>query len=431
MLRKHDSATATTEHEYVHRDHLGSITALTREFDGSVIERYSYDAWGKRRNATNWTSAVTSVYESRGYTGHEHLDDIEVIHMNGRIYSPKLGRMLSPDPVTQAPNSGRNYNRYTYVGNNPVRYTDPTGYRRAPYSRGSQGGWGNDGGSSGGDIGSVGYVDPFNITSTRGGPSPFTGGASTSAFSTDWGSNDVSLNVTGYSQTAYIDAGGGVTVVGSNESYTIAIGSPFGGTSLGNSGSGNHTGSNSSVTEISPEPESGDETNDVSEPLVPGPTAPESLVTGPGGNSNEGGFSFTTSFRSIFDSDGSIRTFDDSSFLGFFANRLVDGQVRDDLNFGFTSVSIGSSALSIPFLTSGNVPVYGALQAISLVSGAGALATGFSETSLAGFGTDASAAYLAYQLGVTTTPFGRATLSVFETTATVGQFLFYEAGRND
>ena len=48
--------------------------------------------------------------------------------MNGRIYSPKLGRMLSPDPVTQAPGNGQNYNRYTYANNNPLKYTDPSGF---------------------------------------------------------------------------------------------------------------------------------------------------------------------------------------------------------------------------------------------------------------------------------------------------------------
>ena len=49
--------------------------------------------------------------------------------MNGRIYSPKLGRMLSPDPVTQAPENGQNYNRYTYAFNNPLKYSDPSGYK--------------------------------------------------------------------------------------------------------------------------------------------------------------------------------------------------------------------------------------------------------------------------------------------------------------
>ncbi len=48
--------------------------------------------------------------------------------MNGRIYSPSLGRMLSPDPVTQAPENGQNYDRYTYAFNNPLKYTDPSGY---------------------------------------------------------------------------------------------------------------------------------------------------------------------------------------------------------------------------------------------------------------------------------------------------------------
>ncbi len=48
--------------------------------------------------------------------------------MNGRIYSPSIGRMLSPDPITQAPENGQNYNRYSYVFNNPLKYTDPTGY---------------------------------------------------------------------------------------------------------------------------------------------------------------------------------------------------------------------------------------------------------------------------------------------------------------
>jgi RHS repeat-associated protein len=79
--------------------------------------------------ASTWQAGAVTTIEHRGYTGHEHLDDIGVIHMSGRIYSPGLGRMLSPDPVTQAPENGQNYNRYTYVFNNPLRYTDPSGFR--------------------------------------------------------------------------------------------------------------------------------------------------------------------------------------------------------------------------------------------------------------------------------------------------------------
>lgn len=48
--------------------------------------------------------------------------------MNGRVYSSTLGRMLSPDPVTQAPENGQNYNRYSYANNNPLKYSDPSGF---------------------------------------------------------------------------------------------------------------------------------------------------------------------------------------------------------------------------------------------------------------------------------------------------------------
>jgi RHS repeat-associated protein len=55
----------------------------------------------------------------------EHED---IIHMNGRIYDPTLGRFLQADPFIQAPNNSQNYNRYSYVLNNPMSYTDPSGY---------------------------------------------------------------------------------------------------------------------------------------------------------------------------------------------------------------------------------------------------------------------------------------------------------------
>ncbi|MCP4233022.1 MAG: hypothetical protein GY770_05450 [Aestuariibacter sp.] len=48
--------------------------------------------------------------------------------MNGRIYDPTLGRFLQADPHIQAPKNSHNYNRYSYVLNNPLSYTDPSGY---------------------------------------------------------------------------------------------------------------------------------------------------------------------------------------------------------------------------------------------------------------------------------------------------------------
>jgi RHS repeat-associated protein len=64
----------------------------------------------------------------RGYTGHESVDHADIIHMNGRIYDSTLGRFLQADPLIQAPDNSQSYNRYAYVFNNPLKYTDPSGY---------------------------------------------------------------------------------------------------------------------------------------------------------------------------------------------------------------------------------------------------------------------------------------------------------------
>ena len=48
--------------------------------------------------------------------------------MNGRLYDPRVGRFLSPDPIVSEPWSGQGWNPYSYVGNSPLSRTDPTGY---------------------------------------------------------------------------------------------------------------------------------------------------------------------------------------------------------------------------------------------------------------------------------------------------------------
>ncbi|NOT82470.1 MAG: RHS repeat-associated core domain-containing protein, partial [Gallionella sp.] len=63
-----------------------------------------------------------------GYTGHEHLDDMGLIHMNGRVYDPRTGRFLQADPTIQSPGNLQSFNRYSYVMNNPFFGTDPSGY---------------------------------------------------------------------------------------------------------------------------------------------------------------------------------------------------------------------------------------------------------------------------------------------------------------
>jgi RHS repeat-associated protein len=86
-----------------------------------IQTRYYYDAWGKQ------TLAAGTGITNRGYTGHEHLAEFGLINMNARLYDPVLGRFMAVDPYVQMPDYTQAYNRYSYVLNNPLRYTDPSG----------------------------------------------------------------------------------------------------------------------------------------------------------------------------------------------------------------------------------------------------------------------------------------------------------------
>lgn len=121
-----------TNLNYILRDHLGSLNYVLDE-DGGVVQEVNFDAWGRRRNPGSWTYYENNddppeLMFSRGFTSHEHLDEFQLINMNGRIYDPIIARFLSPDPIVQLPEYSQNFNRYSYVLNNPLRFTDPSGF---------------------------------------------------------------------------------------------------------------------------------------------------------------------------------------------------------------------------------------------------------------------------------------------------------------
>jgi RHS repeat-associated protein len=103
---------------YLHSDHLGSLVLAT-DAQGQPCEQRRYDAWGQPDSGA-W-------HFSRGYTGHEHLPEFGLINMNGRMYDPILGRMLSPDPYVVDAGFSQDFNRYSYARNNPLVYVDPSG----------------------------------------------------------------------------------------------------------------------------------------------------------------------------------------------------------------------------------------------------------------------------------------------------------------
>ncbi len=141
---------ASGKTQYLHKDHIGSITVITDGI-GRVVEEFSFDPWGKRRapnlnkltdhlggwpsltaderaNLTITAQLLRSKVTNKGFTGHEQMDGVGLIHMNGRVYDAEIGRFISADPHVQDVTNMQSLNRYSYVLNNPLSYTDPSGY---------------------------------------------------------------------------------------------------------------------------------------------------------------------------------------------------------------------------------------------------------------------------------------------------------------
>ena len=123
---------------YLHRDYLGSILAITNP-SGNLVEQRQFGAWGVVDYFSKGFQASEFNHENsllaRGYTGHEHFFSVGLIHMNGRMYDQNLGRFLSPDDHIQEPFSTQNYNRYSYVSNNPLISVDPDGEYKTKWGR--------------------------------------------------------------------------------------------------------------------------------------------------------------------------------------------------------------------------------------------------------------------------------------------------------
>lgn len=64
--------------------------------------------------------SIVGVKTDRGFTLHEHLDEIGVIHMNARVYDPLIGRFMSADSIIPNPFDMKAFNRYSYGYNNPL-----------------------------------------------------------------------------------------------------------------------------------------------------------------------------------------------------------------------------------------------------------------------------------------------------------------------
>ncbi len=109
---------------------------LITDAHANVVDKRSFDAWGKMRDLP-WEAQASLddplyltqlPFTNKAFTGHENIQEVGLIHMNGRVYDPVLARFMSADVFIQSPWSSQSFNRYGYVWNGPMKYTDPSGW---------------------------------------------------------------------------------------------------------------------------------------------------------------------------------------------------------------------------------------------------------------------------------------------------------------
>jgi len=127
-------SSGTNAVRYMLSDHQGSVASLLTSTGASYVNE-SFAPFGARRNPVTWSGAPTTGDQNLinavtriGYTGQAMLGNMGLIHMNGRVQDSTLGRFLSADPFVPTPSDPQNFNRYSYVINNPLSYIDPSGY---------------------------------------------------------------------------------------------------------------------------------------------------------------------------------------------------------------------------------------------------------------------------------------------------------------
>ena len=101
-------------------DHLGSVTVLAQ--GGSVVGATRYLPYG----AIRWETGL--FLTDRRFTGQRWEGVLGLYDYRARFYDPVLGRFIQPDPIVPEPGNPQALNRYAYVYNNPLHYTDPSGH---------------------------------------------------------------------------------------------------------------------------------------------------------------------------------------------------------------------------------------------------------------------------------------------------------------
>ncbi|CZF86817.1 RHS repeat-associated core domain-containing protein [Grimontia marina] len=113
---------------YFHRDRLGNADIISDNL-GVVQIRQNFTPFGETLAVQELENPPLFTRNTlRGFTAHENVGVGKLINMNARLYDPVYGRFISADTIIPEPGMSGSYNRYSYVYNNPVNFTDPSGH---------------------------------------------------------------------------------------------------------------------------------------------------------------------------------------------------------------------------------------------------------------------------------------------------------------
>jgi RHS repeat-associated protein len=108
-----------------HGNHLGSASVIADQ-NANKTESFEYHPFGTYLAYTDHAPSFPNVHHT--YTDQEEDQEIGLYNYKARLYDPLLGRFITPDSIVPDPGDPQALNRYSYVLNNPMVYTDPSGH---------------------------------------------------------------------------------------------------------------------------------------------------------------------------------------------------------------------------------------------------------------------------------------------------------------
>ena len=112
----------------LHSDLQGTLTGATAIGASAVTSRQAFSPWGERLPVSAGGQSTPIDKVTVGFTDQEHDDTVGLVNMRGRVYDSITRTFLTPDPIVGSPFKVSGWNKYAYVLNNPLKYTDPSGF---------------------------------------------------------------------------------------------------------------------------------------------------------------------------------------------------------------------------------------------------------------------------------------------------------------